>query len=82
MKASLYDKLGDFKGTVSELEEIVKELRHTYGPNAVVEFNAGYNNIDCYIKYEPGSMSCIVSVFLSNVCVLGTKGCNVEDHMQ
>lgn len=80
LTVSLYDDLGDFTGSLRELKRRVDELIPIYGPEAIVEFNAGYNNIDCNVIYDPNTMLCGVNKFSSCVCVLGTKGCIVEAH--
>lgn len=77
----VYKQLGDFTGTLSELGKVVEELSCVYGSGAVVKFDAGYNNIDCSLTYDPTLIPCGVNESSSHVCHLGTKGCIVEAHI-
>lgn len=35
----------DFQGTIVELHAILYQLEEQYGPNSVIYFDAGYNNV-------------------------------------
>ena len=48
-RTNIYNKLGDFRGTLKELSTIVSELISEYGESAIIEFYAGHENIDCDI---------------------------------
>ena len=51
-RTNIYNKLGDFRGTLKELSTIVSELISEYGESAIIEFYAGHENIDCDIIIE------------------------------
>lgn len=45
------EELGDFSGSLKQLQYIVNSLVKEFGENATVEFDAGYNNV-CVIVRE------------------------------
>jgi len=40
---------GDKKFTLSELKQIIGRLNAKYGDNAIIGFDAGYNNVNAYL---------------------------------
>lgn len=42
-------ELSDFSGTLEDLSKIVDRLKINYGPLARVEFDAGANNVSCFV---------------------------------
>lgn len=49
---SVYKELGDFSGTLKELKDNVESLIKLHGEHSYVNFDAGYNNIDCSLVTE------------------------------
>ncbi len=38
--------------TIQRFQDILKRLGKEYGVNAVLSFDAGYNNISCFVEKE------------------------------
>jgi|GEM_PF-6770370 len=49
MKKSI-GELQDFKGSLKQLKYIVDNLVKEFGENSLVEFDAGYNNVDVIVE--------------------------------
>lgn len=43
------EELGDFKGSLKQLKYIVDNLIQEFGEDKIIEFDAGYNNINTYL---------------------------------
>ena len=48
MKKSI-EELQDFRGSLKQLKYIVDNLVREFGENKLIEFDAGYNNVDVKI---------------------------------
>ena len=46
MSKRTIEELQDFKGSLKQLKYIVDSLNREFGENSIVEFDAGYNNVD------------------------------------
>jgi hypothetical protein len=58
MKKHIWTKvneLGDFAGTIEELQEILNKLAEQYGKEAQIKVDAGYNNVDFLVKQNDKS---------------------------
>lgn len=50
MKKSI-EELQDFRGSLKQLKYIIDNLVQEFGEDSIIEFDAGYNNVDVKI-YE------------------------------
>jgi hypothetical protein len=47
--ASDVNELSDFTGTMKELRDLIDRLTIKYGADAYIQFDAGSNNVSCYV---------------------------------
>ena len=45
-------ELTNFSGTIGELQDILAELLDSYGEDAIIKFDAGYNNVDVSVVVD------------------------------
>lgn len=75
------DKLEEFNGCLEELHYIIEDLIHTYGKNAVIDFDAGHNNMVCELTVDVDHIACYVHPgFEGHACLRGTESCITAAH--
>lgn len=65
--------------TLAEVLEATKQLIATYGPEATIEFDSGYQNIDEYIRFEREESDYEYQVRLSREAALAS---NAEEELR